>query len=264
MRAYIDQIGKVHTFETTPARIVCLVPSLTELLCDLDLESKLVGVTKFCVHPSHIRSAKTVVGGTKQVHAEKIRDLKPDIIICNKEENTLEMVNELSRIAPVWVTDIRTVDDCIRTIEDFGQLFNRRTEASKWRDKIKFEQQQFATFVATAPLRKVAYFIWKDPYMVAGSDTFIDELLQANGFTNIYSGGKRYPEIDLNMLRPLDPDLILLSSEPYPFKDEHAFEIGRHTHHAKTIFVDGEMFSWYGTRLVKSFRYFRLLHQKLA
>lgn len=259
-----DQIGIQHVFNTTPTRIVSLVPSQTELLFDLGLEENIVGITKFCVHPYHLKSTKTIVGGTKKVNYNKIITLNPDIIICNKEENTLEMVVELRKICPVWVTNIVSIDDNLKMIDDFGQLFNKRVEAQKWIDKTNFALDDFTNFIKDITIQKVAYFIWREPYMAVGSDTFVDYLLTLNKFQNIYANKGRYPEIELSKMRiEGDPDLVFLSSEPYPFKEEHAFEIGRFTHHATTVFVDGEMFSWYGSRLLKAFEYFKLLHNKL-
>ncbi len=260
----IDQLGTLHSFETSPKRIVSLVPSQTELLYDLGLEDRIVGITKFCVHPYHFKSIKKIVGGTKKVHVEKIRLLQPDIIICNKEENTLEIVKELQKICPVWVTNIITIEDNFKMITDFGHLFNCRIESQKWNDKLVFAWSDFKNFIKDMPVKKVAYFIWKNPYMVAGSDTFINELLKLNHFQNIYDNQGRYPEIELKKIRlEGDPDLILLSSEPFPFKEGDAFEIESHAHNAKTIFVDGEMFSWHGSRLLKAFEYFKKMHQKL-
>lgn len=265
MKLYKDQIGTLHTFETTPKRIVSLVPSQTELLYDLGLEDSIVGITKFCVHPYHLKATKSIVGGTKTIKFDKIKELQPDIIICNKEENTKEIVEELSQICPVWVTDIVTIEDNNKMIEDFGLLFNKRTEATKWINKINFTRQDFQNFIKDKPKKKVAYFIWANPYMVAGNNTFINELLHLNQFTNIYENKEaRYPEVEVRKIRlEGDPDYVFLSSEPFPFKDEHAFEIGRATHHAKTVFVDGEFFSWYGSRLVKAFDYFKILHNSI-
>jgi ABC-type Fe3+-hydroxamate transport system substrate-binding protein len=265
-KSLMDQLGTQHDFESTPKRIISLVPSQTELLYDLGLEERIVGITKFCVHPFHFKSVKKVVGGTKKVHYEKIRLLQPDIIIANKEENTAEIVAELSKICPVWVTDIVTLEDNERMINDFGILFNKRTEAQKWVDKINFAVSDFKQFTKDISSKKVAYFIWANPYMVAGNSTFINELLVLNNFINIYEGKEgRYPEVELKKIRlEGDPDLVFLSSEPFPFTDEHAFELGRYTHHAKTVFVDGEYFSWYGSRLVKAIAYFKKMHQSIA
>ena len=259
-----DPLGTAFELESAPKRIISLVPSLTETLCDLGMEDKIIGITKFCVHPFQLKSTKKIIGGTKKVHYEKIRLLEPDFIIANKEENTEEMVVELRKICPVWVTDIVTVEDVLQTITDFGKIFNCRMEARKWTDKITFAYSDFQQFSKELPVRKAAYFIWKNPYMVAGTGTFIDVLLQLNKFENCYANQDRYPEIILEQLeKDADPEVILLSSEPYPFSDADAFEIGRNTHHAKTVFVDGEMFSWYGTRLHKSFDYFKKLQSKL-
>ncbi len=253
-----------YEFANAPQRIVSIVPSQTELLYDLGLEDNIFGITKFCVHPIHFKQTKKIVGGTKNVHFEKVKELQPDIIIANKEENTKKIVEELSHICPVIVTDIYTVEDNLQMILSFGKLFNKRTEAQKWYDKIDFAHQNFKQFIKEKPSKKAAYFIWKNPHMVAGKDTFINTLLELNHFKNIYKEKGRYPEVELKKIRlEGDPDLVFLSSEPYPFKDEDAFEIGRFTHHAKTVFVDGEMFSWYGTRLLKAFEYFKQMHLKI-
>jgi iron complex transport system substrate-binding protein len=264
MKTLIDQLGTSHSFESSPQRIISLVPSQTELLYDLGLEDSIVGITKFCVHPYHLKSTKKIVGGTKKVNYDKIRLLEPDIIICNKEENTKKIVEELSRICPVWVTDIYTIEDNFQMISDFGQLFDKRTEARKWNDKLAFALSDFKDFIAAIPVQKAAYFIWKNPYMVAGSGTFINELLKLNHFQNQFASHERYPEIELeNIEKEGDLDLILLSSEPFPFKAEDGFEIARHTKNSKAILVDGEMFSWYGSRLLKAFEYFKFLHSRI-
>lgn len=260
-----DQMGNSFEFSETPKRIVSLVPSQTELLYDLGLEQKIVGITKFCVHPFHLKSTKKIIGGTKKVNCEKIQLLKPDIIIANKEENTVEMVEELQKVCPVWVTNIIGIEDNFEMISDFGKLFNCRTEAQKWNDKIRFSLTEFQNYITQKPQRKVAYFIWKNPWMAAGSNNFINEMLKLNRFQNIYENKGRYPETELKKMRlEGDPELVFLSSEPYPFQEEDAFEIGRFTHHAKTIFVDGEMFSWYGTRILKAFDYFKKLQERLG
>ena len=149
MKQFTDQLGTIHTFENTPKRIISLVPSQTELLYDLGLEDEIVGITKFCVHPFHFKSTKEIIGGTKNIKIDKIKALQPDIIIANKEENTKEIVEQLKDICPVWVTDIVTVADNNKMIEDFGNLFNKRTNAQKWVDKINFGQQKLQALVAS-------------------------------------------------------------------------------------------------------------------
>ena len=268
MKQFKDQIGTIHFFTQIPSRIVSLVPSQTETLVDLGLEDAIVGITKFCVHPFHLKSTKTIIGGTKQVNVAKIRALQPDIIIANKEENTLAIVLELQEICPVWVTDVHTIEDSLRVIQDFGTLFNRRTDAQKWIEKITFGLTDFNNFISKKSSRKAAYFIWANPYMVAAGQTYINEILKLNKFENIYDSNPkyegRYPEVIIQKMRIQgDPELLLLSSEPFPFRDEHAFELGRHTHHARTVFVDGEYFSWHGTRIVKALEYFKVLHNSI-
>jgi iron complex transport system substrate-binding protein len=264
MKTLTDQLGTTHSFEFSPRRIISLVPSQTELLYDLGLEGRIVGITKFCVHPYHFKATKKIVGGTKKVNYEKIRLLEPDVIICNKEENTQEIVEELRKICPVWVTDIYTLEDNFQMITDFGQLFDKRTEARKWNDKLAFALSDFKNFIKDIPVRKVAYFIWKNPHMVAGSGTFIDELLKLNHFENHFASKERYPEIELDKMdQDGNLDLVLLSSEPFPFKAEDGYEIVKDTLNAKAILVDGEMFSWYGSRLLKAFDYFKYLHKSI-
>ncbi len=261
---FTDQIN--HTFELSkkPVRIVSLVPSQTELLVDLGLEDNIVGVTKYCVHPFYIKQTKTIVGGTKNVKETTIQELKPDIILCNKEENTPEVVALCRNIAPVHTSDIFTIDDSLALIHQYGELFSKRTEAAKIIHKINFKLADFKQFIKGVTPKKVAYFIWRNPWMVAGNNTFINHLLALNNFKNIYKNKDRYPEVAIKKIRlEGDPDIVFLSSEPYPFKEEHAFELGRFTHHAKTVFVDGEMFSWYGSHLTKAFDYFKAIHSKV-
>jgi len=213
-----DQLNREISLSVTPRRIVSLVPSQTELLVDLGLKTSLVGITKFCVHPKNIKKEITVVGGTKEVDYAKIEKLQPDIIICNREENTQKMVTALERIAPVWVSDIVTIDDSLQMIESLGILFGVTTEASKVISFITSEIKSFQKFIADKPLKKVVYLIWNEPYMAAGSDTFIHSLLLENNFQNTISE-KRYPEVTIEQLDRAD--LVLLSSEPYPFKEKH-------------------------------------------
>lgn len=264
MKTYTDPLGNIISLEKAPVRIVSLVPSLTELLFDLGLESHIAGITKFCVHPYHLKSTKEKIGGTKKVHTEKIRLLQPDIIIANKEENTPEIVATLQQIAPVYVTDVNNVDDAVQMIVEFGKIFSVRTQAQQLVDKIEYARADFAKFMDGRPWQRSAYFIWKDPYMVAGNGTFINEMLQLNHFSNIYAEREgRYPEVVAQKMRIQgDPEVIFLPNEPYPFKDEDAFELGRFTHHAKTVFADGEMFSWYGSRIIKAFAYFKELQER--
>ena len=253
-----DQMGRTVILDQRPSRVVCLNPSQTETLVDLGLEELLVGVTKFCVHPSHLRKVKTIVGGTKKVHFDKIRNLNPDIILCNKEENTKEIVETLEKEYPVHVTDVSNLDDALEMLKQYGQLFNCTSRADKICANILFEKNKLEVFIQNTPQKRVAYFIWQDPIMVAGTGTFIDTMLTLNGFKNVFQQD-RYPATSLEELKNLSLDMILLSSEPFPFKEAHKKQLqeklGIEVH-----MVDGEYFSWYGSRLQGAFEYFRSLH----
>ena len=264
MKTIKDQIGREITLKSTPKRIISLVPSQTELLCDLALENELVGITKFCVHPLHLKATKTIVGGTKKVDFDKIKALNPDFILCNKEENAYDMLPELEKIAPTYFSDVNTIQDAVDLILRLGSIFNRRTESDNLAHKIEYKLNDFKQFVKDKPIRKVAYFIWAKPWMVVGNDTFINEMLALNKFDNIYANMSRYPKIEIDRIRHEgDPDVVILSSEPYAFKDEHAMEISSYTNRSITVFGDGEMFSWFGSRMLLAFDYFKALHKKL-
>lgn len=264
MKTFKDQLHRTIHLESAPKRIVSLVPSQTELLFDLGLEEDIVGITKFCVHPTHLRTTKTSVGGTKQVDFKKIKALRPDIILCNKEENASNMISELEAIAPVHISDIFTLDDALDLITAYGELFCCETKALEIKDEIIFNLKDFQKYIANKPVLKVAYFIWRNPWMVAANNTFINHLLELNKFENIYTQLERYPEVDLKELKlQANLDYVLLSSEPFPFKDKHVLEINGHIKQSKTVFVDGEYFSWYGSRLLKSFQYFKSLRGRL-
>ncbi len=256
-----DQLNRHILLEKTPTRIISLVPSQTELLVDLGLEDAIVGVTKFCVHPIYLKGEKTIVGGTKQVHFDKIKALQPNIILCNKEENTKEMIQELEKIATVHISDIFTIEDSLELIKLYGALFSKEERATEIINEITVKKLEFDQFIKDKPKRSVAYFIWKQPWMVAAKLNFIDELLSLNGLENYYNNLKRYPEVNLQKNRPESADLVMLSTEPFPFNESHVQEVRKYFPNANIIVVDGEMFSWYGSRLLKAFDYFKTLHQ---
>jgi len=249
----IDDLGRTLILQKKPKRILSLVPSLSELLVDLGLEKELVGITRFCVHPKSLRQEKVIVGATKKVDYDKIKALKPDFILCNKEENTKEMVAELENIAPVFVSDINSIADTLKLIKSLATIFKSNEKAEFLTQEIRKKQTVFQLAIKDRKPLKTAYFIWKKPWMVAGENTFINSLLALNQFNNQFLNKGHYPEIKLDELKNLD--LILLSSEPYPFKEEDIKELQAYTN-AKILLVDGEYFSWYGPRLLKAFDYF--------
>lgn len=253
-----DQLGNVLHFDTPPQRIVSLVPSQTELLFDLGLDEEIVGLTKFCVHPKGKVKQKTIVGGTKKLRFEVIHQLQPDLIIANKEENVKEHIEELSKDYPVWVSDIKTLNDALQMIESIGEITQTEKKACDLVTKIKTSLRT----IHYGPKLKSLYLIWRDPYMAAGSDTFITEMMGLAGFENVCSQ-TRYPALTFEEMRELNPEIILLSSEPFPFKEKHIQEIQSELPAAKVILVDGELFSWYGSRLLKSGEYFPKLRDQL-
>lgn len=235
-------------------RIVSLVPSQTELLYDLGLDASVVGVTKFCVHPEEWRERKAIVGGTKNVDVAKVDTLKPDLIIANKEENTREDVEHLMNRYKVWVSDVSTIAEAYEMIASVGELTGRQSTAFEIITKIKSGFSSVPSFV----LKKALYLIWKKPWMAAGKDTFISSMMKVAGFENAIRE-PRYPKLTGSDIQALAPDVVLLSTEPFPFKETHVEEIKKLLPGSEVILVDGEMFSWYGSRMTRAAAYFRNL-----
>ena len=262
-KTLIDQLGNEITINYPPKKIVSIVPSQTELLFDLGLDDEVIGITKFCIHPIEKFASKTKIGGTKKLLIEKIRDLKPDLIIGNKEENTQSEVELLMQEFPVWMSDISNLEQAMVTITQIGELVDRAPEAAYLNHLISAGFKDLQSLAVEKNINQtVAYLIWKDPYMVAAKNTFIDDILRKIGLNNIIQQN-RYPEIELTQLQTLNPQLIFLSSEPYPFKQKHIDEIQLALPNAKVMLVDGEMFSWYGSRLVKAVNYLFHLQDEL-
>lgn len=263
MSAYTDQLGRKIELPCVPKKIISLVPSQTELLFDLGLEEEIAGITKFCIHPEKVFRTKTRVGGTKNIKFEKIRSLNPDLIIANKEENEEAQVKELMRHHPVWVSDIKTLDDSCRMITSIGEVTGKAEKANEIAKDITARFKDLESEILDFKILQAAYFIWKKPYMAAGSDTFIDHLLGRCGLKNVFGGRNRYPEVTPEEIIRANPETILLSSEPYPFKEKHMDEFRQMLPRAKVMVVDGELFSWYGTRLLHSPGYFLNLRKEI-
>ncbi|MDO6432355.1 helical backbone metal receptor [Flavitalea sp. BT771] len=261
MPAFTDQLNRTISLDHLPRRIISLVPSQTQLLHALGLEEEVIGVTRFCVHPDSWFRKKTRVGGTKDIRSDIIQSLQPDLIIANKEENQQHQIEALAANYPVWVSDVATLEDALAMINALGTLTGKMQEALSLTDRIGRQFQELA-LLHPRPLR-TAYFIWRDPWMVAGGDTFIHHMLQQCGLSNIFAGENRYPAITLDELADRRCELVLLSSEPYPFRDKHIAEIREVLPAARFRLVDGEMFSWYGSRLLESPACFRQLLDSL-
>jgi ABC-type Fe3+-hydroxamate transport system substrate-binding protein len=256
---FLDQLNRAVKIPKIPKRIISLVPSQTELLYDLGLGEKVVGITKFCIHPQEWFKTKTRIGGTKDFKADAIRALRPDLIIANKEENTKDGLEELADICPIWISNIKNVDEALGMIRGIGLILDKIDEAEKMVSQIQAEREKI---INKSVLKECSYLIWKEPYMTVGGDTFINDLLLHAGFENVYKNLKRYPSVSLNDLKKNRSEYILLSSEPYPFREKHQLELEKVTG-KKVVLVDGEMFSWYGSRLLKSWRYFTELEKQL-
>ncbi len=259
MPVFTDQTGRTVSIQSTQ-RIISLVPSQTELLSDLGLDKEVVGITKFCVHPAVWFRSKTRVGGTKQLRMHIIHQLRPDLIIANKEENVKEQVEELEKHYPVWVSDVNNPEDAYDMIEQIGVITQKEKPAKEISARIK---DNFAQHPTSNIQLRTAYLIWQNPYMAAGGGTFIHSMLQAAGFENILHNKTRYPEVSIPGLQAMNCELLLLSSEPFPFKQKHVDELKKKLPGTKILLVDGEMFSWYGSRMLQAPGYFSSLYQQL-
>jgi len=239
-----DQIGhKIH-LKSKVKRIISVVPSQTEFLYDLGLTDEVVGITKFCVHPKEWFKSKNRVGGTKTLNFDKINNLSPDLIIANKEENTQSEIEFLQTHYPVYTSDIKTLDDAYQMMSDIGIMTNQIDNSENIINEIISNFKDLPQFN-----KSVLYLIWKNPYMVAGQDTFINDLLEKVGLTNMAINTEdRYSEITAEEIKKINPDYIFLSSEPYPFKEKDVLELNKFCQ-SSIFLVDGEMFSWYGSRL---------------
>lgn len=239
-------------------KIISLVPSLTEILFDFGLTtSEVVGRTKFCIHPEHLVKNVEIIGGTKNLNLEKIKSLKPDLILANKEENVKDQVKELMKSFKTVITHVETLEDNYYLLKSLGNILGKQNIAQQFNLKI----QDIFNFEKPKTKLKVAYLIWKNPYMTIGRDTFIHHILEEIGFENIFKSQKRYPILELEELT--EADVIFLSSEPFPFKEKHISEI-RNVFPDKLIkIVDGEAFSWYGTRIAKTNSYYQDLIKSL-
>lgn len=254
-------MGRAVTLSAAPQRIVSLVPSQTELLVDLNVN--VVGRTRFCVHPAEHVNSIDVIGGTKKFNFDRIDQLRPDLIVGNKEENYPEGIERLAQTYPVWMSDIYTLDDALQMIRRLGAVIDRAAAADHLAAEI---DKRFAELTgAQTPLR-VAYLIWRDPWMVAGHNTFIDDMLSRCGLHNVFAERRdsRYPTVSDEDLRQAHIDALLLSSEPFPFhRRRYLHEITERFSHVAVEPVDGELFSWYGSRLLQTAPYLQQLQQRL-
>ncbi|MEJ7740969.1 MAG: helical backbone metal receptor [Chitinophagaceae bacterium] len=262
MPLFTDQTGFTIELRKPPERIISLVPSQTELLSFLGLNKEVAGITKFCVHPSAWFIGKQKIGGTKTVNINIVSRLQPDLIIANKEENTKEDVETLRALCPVWVSDIHTLTDALEMVKNLGEITNRPEKAGLLMSNIESAFEVLSQKYISAN-QATAYLIWRNPYMAAGGQTFIHDMMNTCGFKNIFENQGRYPVVTTEEIRKAGCELLLLSSEPFPFKQKHIDELQQVLPDAQIMLVDGEMFSWYGSRLIHASSYFEQLLKQL-
>ncbi|MBN8879922.1 MAG: ABC transporter substrate-binding protein [Sphingobacteriales bacterium] len=256
MTAFADQTGRTVFLLSPLQRIISLVPSQTELLADLGLQEEVIGITKFCIHPSEWFRNKKRIGGTKLLNMELIHQLQPDLILANKEENVKEQVEELAAHFPVWTSDIHTLEGAYDMIREIGSITGKSDAAARIIAQVK---AGFAALPVPPRKPKAAYLIWKSPYMTVGNDTFIHSMLDMAGYENVFANSSRYPVITIEELQASACEYLFLSSEPYPFSQKHIDELQPFLPDTKILLVDGEMFSWYGSRLIHAPAYFKSL-----
>jgi len=237
-------------------RIISLVPSLTEYLWALGLDREIVGITKFCIHPHAWWQQKTRVGGTKSVNMATIHSLEPTLIIANKEENTQTDIQALALTYDVLLTDINSVEEALAALLLIGEKVGK---IEKSQEHVIQIQNSFKEAQAVGKGAHFLYFIWKDPYFVVGTNTYIHSLLSKFGFVNSCPL-ERYPNLDdllnENCEMQLAPDYLFLSTEPYPFEEKHFAHLQELFPQSKIRLIDGEVCSWYGNKMVDAKFYF--------
>jgi ABC-type Fe3+-hydroxamate transport system substrate-binding protein len=241
-----DHLGDDLKLKNPAQRIVSLVPSISRLLMDLNLDKSIVGITRFCDESKHHKIKK--IGGTKNPNITRIKELKPDLILANKEENNKEDLDQLREYCNCYVCDVVDIVSNNQMISDIGKL----TSTTSACEKIITEINLGFSKLSRLDNASAAYLIWDDPLMTAGGDTFIHHILEQSGFANIYESSKRYPTITDQEINDLKPEFLLLSSEPYPFGKKHIELFENRFPGIKIVLVDGKDFSWYGSHMIKA------------
>ncbi|HPI59676.1 helical backbone metal receptor [Zoogloea sp.] len=262
----IDAAGQRHAPYDGPARIVSLVPSLTELVCDLGLAPQLVGRTGFCIHPAPALKTVTKVGGTKDVNLARLRALAPTHIIVNVDENRRECVEEIATFVPnVIVTHPCAPEDNVPVYRLMGAIFGRRAESERLVTALEAALAEARALGAALPRERVLYLIWREPWMTVAQGTYIAAMLATVGWDTCPALSEpRYPAFEWNTAPWLsEVRRVLLSSEPYRFRERHLEEV-RHLSGQPSSLIDGEMASWYGSRAIDGLRYLAALRRSLA
>jgi ABC-type Fe3+-hydroxamate transport system substrate-binding protein len=261
MPVFTDQLGHTLNLPSVPRRIISIVPSQSEYLWDLGLRQELVGISKFCIHPEQMFQSVERVGGTKDLNLDRIRKLRPDLIIGNKEENVREQIEVLKRDFPVWMSDVNTFTDAFSMMRSLAKMTGREETATPI---IAAAKRSVDRCAGVFNGQSVAYFIWNRPYMFAGKNTFIDHVITHVGLKNAVGSLERYPVLEIEDLHNKRPDYCFLSSEPFPFKEIHANMIADILPESRIELVDGESFSWYGSRLISLCDYISQLKNRIS
>ncbi|MEZ5615364.1 MAG: helical backbone metal receptor [Rhodocyclaceae bacterium] len=257
-----DALNTPHAPARGEPRIVSLVPSLTELLCDLGLAGNLVGRTGFCIHPRNVVRRIPKMGGTKDADIGKIRAAAPTHLLVNIDENRREQVDELARFVPhVVVTHPNTPDDNLGLFRLLGGLFHREAEAERLAVDYRAAREELQRATENLTRQRVLYLIWKDPWMTVSRDTYISAMLAAAGWDTLPGQGEaRYPQLDAVSPGLTSVERVLLATEPYRFTERHLAEAAARFG-APAQLIDGEMVSWYGSRAAAGLRYLARLRQ---
>jgi len=262
----VDAAGTVHQPASGTVRIVSLVPSITELLCDLGLAPQLVGRTGFCIHPAKAVRAIPKVGGTKSVDLERIRELQPTHVILNIDENEKHTADKLAEFVPnLVVTHPLGPLDNLELYRLIGGIFGRMGQAEVLCERFKAAYD--ALVAEEQPMRKVLYLIWKDPWMTVSRDTYISRMLSLAGLLTLPDASEvRYPVVMLTQPWMAEAELVLLSTEPFMFREKHVTELGKlpALMNKQVRLIDGEMTSWYGSRAIEGLGYLRELRRSIA
>lgn len=256
MTEITDAVGTRHEPASGTPRIVSLVPSLTELLCDLGLADVVVGRTVFCVHPREVVERIPAMGGTKHADIERIRAAAPTHLVVDIDENRREQVHAIARFVPhVVVTHPRVPEDNLGLYRLFGRIFRREAAAERLAAAFLDAREELRHLTASLPRLRVLYLIWKNPWMTVSRATYVSAMLAAAGLDTVPAwSAVRYPMIDPASLEPLPPDRVLLASEPYRFTARHLAE-AESCFAAPAALVDGELVAWFGSRAIGALRY---------
>jgi len=256
-----DDLGREVNIPFPPKRIISAVPSTTELLFDLGLEGKVISRTKFCKYPKGKIEKLPNIGVTKNLYIDKINLLNPDLILVNEEENYKAEVEALMDDFPVYVSKIRNYEEALQNILNIGKITGTKPKAFEITNKIR---AGFAKIPKSKKPLKVLYLVWRKPFMGVGKNSFINSMLEMCRFENVLSDlQERYPKLSEDTIKELNPDLVLLSSEPYPFGEMHIKEVRDTFPNAKIELVDGEMFSWHESHMLQATDYFINLIKKI-